>query len=216
MIKIKALLSSRIIQLWTWRIRFKVIRRVRLCYHMHQELNLIRKLLGLHKRRPNKRTKNATCRCSNKTAWSTCQCPAKTKRDQLRNMSIVTYKIILTRWKWCRIMWVYFNNHLQSALKEIDNKHQLISNPMFHTRPLTKHLSKQSNRSAWITHNITIVSNKQPIIPWRIVLVYNRIQISSLQVQIECKITQYRLEVQWRIVCLPTQIKIDKLRTQVL
>ena len=217
MIRIRALSSSRIILRSILRIRFRVSRRVPLCCHMHQELKPLLKLLGLHKRRPNKRTKNDTCQCSNKTAWSTCQCPAKTKRDQLRNMSTVTYKTILTQWRWCKIMWVYYNNLLQSAQKEIDNKLQSISNHMFHTRPLTKLLSKQSNRSAWTTHNITIVSSKQLIIRWRTVLGCSRIQISLRhQVIIECKITQYRLEVQWRIVCSPTQIKTDKLRTQVL
>lgn len=60
-------------------------KRVQLCYLMHRELNHIQKLLGLPKRRPNKKTKSDTCQCSNKTEWLTCLCQAKIKKDQRKN-----------------------------------------------------------------------------------------------------------------------------------
>ena len=149
MTKIKELLNNKIIPLWMLRIQPIANKRAPLCYLMRQELNHIQKLLGLLKRRPNKRTKNVTCQCSNKTEWLKCLCQAKIKRDQLKNMWIVTtlpWITILTRLKWCKIMWVYFSNHHQLAPKAIDNKPQLISNHTFHTRPLIKLHSKQSNR----------------------------------------------------------------------
>lgn len=149
MIKIKALLNNKIIPLWILRIQAIVNKRALLCYLMHQELNHIQKLLGLLKRRPNKRTKSVTCQCSNKIEWLKCLCLVKIKRDQLKNMLIVTtslWIITLTQLKWCKIMWVYFSNLHQLVQKEIDKTQQLISNHTFHTRPLIKLLSKQSSQ----------------------------------------------------------------------
>lgn len=128
MIKIKVRLSNRIIQLWQWKILLTVIKRVLLCCHMHQELNLNPKLLGLLKLRSNKRIKNVTCQCSNnKTEWLTCLCPVKIKKDRLKNMSTVItlqWITIQTRLKWCKTTLVYFNNHLRSAPKVIDNNNR--------------------------------------------------------------------------------------------
>ena len=109
MIKIKELSNNKIIQLWTLKTLVLANKRVQLCYLMHRELNPILKLLGLLKRRPNKRIKSDTCQCSNKTEWLTCQCQAKIKRDQLKNMWIVIvttspWTIIPTPLKWCKIM----------------------------------------------------------------------------------------------------------------
>lgn len=106
MIKIKGRLNNKIIQLWILRILWIANKRVRLCCHMHQELNHNLNLLGLLKRRSNKRIKSGTCQCNNnKIEWLICQCQVKTKKDQLKNTSTVAtllWTTTPTLLKWCR------------------------------------------------------------------------------------------------------------------
>ena len=106
MIKIKGLLNNKIIQHWILRILSTANKRVLSCCHMHQVLNHNLNLLGLLKRRSNKRIKRGTCQCNNnKIEWLICQCQVKTKKDQLKNTSTVAtslWKTTPTPLKWCR------------------------------------------------------------------------------------------------------------------
>ena len=106
MIKIKGRLNNKIIQHWILRILSTANKRVLSCCHMHQVLNHNLNLLGLLKRRSNKRIKSGTCQCNNnKIEWLICQCQVKTKKDQLKNTSTVATSLwttTLTPLKWCR------------------------------------------------------------------------------------------------------------------
>ena len=172
MIKIRELSNNKIIPLWILRILL-ISKRVLSCYLMLQVLNLTPKLLGLLKRKHNKKTKNDTCRCSSKiTDWSICLCPAKTKKDQLKNTSTATmlqWTTTPTRLKWCRIMLVCYSNLLQLVQRVIEYNKQMISKLTFHIRPLIKLLSKQFNLLVWTTRSIIIVNNKLQTKQWRTV-----------------------------------------------